>query len=430
VGTPHRHDHDLPLDRSTGGSSVGVLRYTVVVRPLAALVATLVAFAAGIASTTTAAPHGLEATLAQALRAPGIDPRNAAAIAVDLRTGHTVYSSNARLSLLPASAEKLPVSFAALRVLGPRFRFRTEVVATGVRSGRVWKGNLWLVGFGDPTLDLRDLDRLARKFAATGIRRIAGRVLGDDTHFDARRDVLGWKPNYLGVESRPIAALSVAGVRLTGVHGSAVAAARAYVDALERRGISVSGRSGSRRAPSGALSIVFDLSDPLSTIVRQLNGESDNFAAEMVLKELGATVARRGSSAAGARVVRSALRAAGVPLAGVRIADGSGLSRFDRLTVGALAALLRVGASDPAVRDAFVTSLAVAGISGTLERRLATRPTRGRVIAKTGTTNRASALAGFVRRRYVFAILQNGSPVPYWTAREAQDRFVTALARS
>ena len=119
-----------------------------------------------------------------------------------------------------------------------------------------------------------------------------------------------------------------------------------------------------------------------------------------------------------------------MPLAGVRIADGSGLSRFDRLTAGALAAILRLGATDPKIRDAFVTSLAVAGISGTLERRLDLRATRGRVIAKTGTTFRASALAGFVRRRYVFAILQNGRPVPYWTARVAQDRFVLALARS
>jgi D-alanyl-D-alanine carboxypeptidase/D-alanyl-D-alanine-endopeptidase (penicillin-binding protein 4) len=114
----------------------------------------------------------------------------------------------------------------------------------------------------------------------------------------------------------------------------------------------------------------------------------------------------------------------------VRIADGSGLSRFDRLTAEALVSLLRVGAADPAMRDAFVSSLAVAGVSGTLERRLDVRPTRGRVIAKTGTTLRASALAGFVGRRYVFAILQNGTPVPYWTARQAQDRFVTALARA
>jgi PBP4 family serine-type D-alanyl-D-alanine carboxypeptidase len=175
---------------------------------------------------------------------------------------------------------------------------------------------------------------------------------------------------------------------------------------------------------------VFDLSEPLSRILRLVNGESDNFAAEMLLKELGATFAEQGSSAAGARLVRKTLRAAGVSLAGVRIADGSGLSRFDRLTAQALVSLLRVGAADPAMRDAFVSSLAVAGVSGTLERRLDVRPTRGRVIAKTGTTLRASALAGFVGRRYVFAILQNGTPVPYWTARQAQDRFVTALARA
>ena len=75
-------------------------------------------------------------------------------------------------------------------------------------------------------------------------------------------------------------------------------------------------------------------------------------------------------------------------------------------------------------------NLAVAGVSGTLERRLNLRPTRGRVIAKTGTTSVACALAGFVGKRYAFAILQNGSPLPYWTARTAQDRFVTVLARS
>lgn len=401
-------------------------------RPRAFVAALVVAIAvpAGTASTTHAVPRDLESTLASALRAPGIDPRRTGAIAVDLRTGATVYSRNPRASLLPASAEKLAVSFAALKVLGPRFRFRTEVVGKGARSGRVWQGNLWLVGFGDPTLDRADLDRLARTFAATGIRRVVGRVFGDDTHFDAQRDGLGWKPGWLGIESRPISALSVAGVPLTGVNGSAVAAARAYISALERRGISVSGRAGARRAPRSALPIAFDLSEPLATLLRQVNGESDNFAAETVLKELGVTIAERGSSASGARVVRKTLRDAGVPLAGVRVADGSGLSRFDRLTVDALVAMLRAGAADRAIRSAFVSSLAVAGVSGTLERRLDVRPTRGRVIAKTGTTLRASALAGFVGRRYVFAILQNGTPVPYWRAREAQDRFVTVLARS
>ena len=125
-----------------------------------------------------------------------------------------------------------------------------------------------------------------------------------------------------------------------------------------------------------------------------MNADSDNFVAEMVLKELGATFAERGSTASGARVVRATLADAGVPLAGVRIADGSGLSRFDRSTVRALADILRAGAADPSIGDVFVSSLAVAGVSGTLKARLDMRPTRGRVHAKTGTTNRASALAG------------------------------------
>lgn len=390
----------------------------------------VVAGLAAASSSTSAAPHDLESTLAAALRAPGISPRSTGAVAIDLRTGTTVFAHNAERSLLPASAEKLPVSFAALKVLGPRFRFRTEVVGLGSRTGRVWHGNLWLVGYGDPTLDKSDLDRLARTFAATGIRRVVGRVLGDDTRFDARRAGLGWKSRYLGIESRPISALSVAGAPLIGVNGSAIAAARAYVAALARRGITVTGSAGARRAPSDALPIAFDLSQPLSELLRRVNGESDNFAAEILLKELGATAAEQGSSAAGARVVRRVLRQAEVPLAGVRIADGSGLSRFDRLTAEALTSMLVAGRNDPAMREAFVSSLAVAGVSGTLERRLDIRPTRSRVIAKTGTTFRSSALAGFVGRRYVFAILQNGDPVPYWTARTAQDRFVTVLARS
>jgi D-alanyl-D-alanine carboxypeptidase/D-alanyl-D-alanine-endopeptidase (penicillin-binding protein 4) len=222
----------------------------------------------------------------------------------------------------------------------------------------------------------------------------------------------------------------VEGVQFAGANGSAAAAARAFTAALERRGVSVRRAPTTGSAARDAFPLAVDYSDALVDIVREMNQESDNFVAEMLLKELGASLARHGTTTAGAQVVVRELRAAGIPTAGVRIADGSGLSRRDRLTPDALVAILRAGAADSSIGDAFVTSLSVAGISGTLEHRLDRRATRGRVIAKTGTTNVASALAGFVRRRYVFAILQNGFPVPWWTARAAQDRFVTVLARS
>jgi D-alanyl-D-alanine carboxypeptidase/D-alanyl-D-alanine-endopeptidase (penicillin-binding protein 4) len=359
-----------------------------------------------------------------------IAPGSTAALAVDLETGKVVYRENSERALLPASAEKLAVSLTALRLLGPGFRFRTEVVGSGSLDGKVWDGDLALVGFGDPTLEPEDIAALAHEIAGWGIKRVTGRVVGDEHYFDARRAAPGWKPSYVGIESRPLSALSVAATPFQGVNGSAAAAALALTESLERGGIAVEGSPAAGRATGDGLALAEDVSEPLAEIVRHMNRESDNFVAEMLLKELGASIAGHGSTTAGASVVRSELAEAGVPLAGVRIADGSGLSLRDRLTADALVAILRQGTADPTIRDAFVTSLSVAGISGTLEHRLDRRPTRGQVIAKTGTTNAASALAGFVRRRYVFAVLQNGSPVPYWSARAAQDRFVTVLARS
>jgi D-alanyl-D-alanine carboxypeptidase/D-alanyl-D-alanine-endopeptidase (penicillin-binding protein 4) len=398
-----------------------------------AAVLVVVAAATLTSATSTgseAASPELTDALRQALAAQDIDPRRTAALAIDLETGEVVFRKSASRPLLPASAEKLAISFAALRLLGPDFRFRTEVVASGARRNRTWDGNLVLVGYGDPTLAIADLDRLAGQIAKLGIRHLEGRVLGDETHFDARRDAPGWKPAYIGIESRPLSALSVVDLPVRSPNGSAAIAAHALTAALTRRGVTVSGPPGVGRASTNAKPLARDASEPLRTLVRQLNRDSHNFVAEIVLKALGSTIAPRGSTAAGAYVVREELAAAQIPLRGVRIADGSGLSGLDRLTVHALVAILRAGASDPAMRDAFVTSLAVAGISGTMKERLVRRPTRSRVIAKTGTTNAASSLAGFVRRRYVFAIIQNGSPVPYWSARTAQDRFVTVLAQS
>ncbi|HLG07338.1 MAG TPA: D-alanyl-D-alanine carboxypeptidase/D-alanyl-D-alanine-endopeptidase [Gaiellaceae bacterium] len=388
------------------------------------------ALAATTAPSTQASSPDLRTALGRALAAPDIDPGRTAAVAIELGTGKVVFRSNVGLALAPASAEKLAVSFAALRLLGPGFRFRTEVSGVGQLEGGVWNGDLVLAGYGDPTLTRADIEALASDVAAWGIRRVTGRVLGDEQHFDTRRGAPGWKPSYVGVESRPLSALSVEDVPFAGANASAPAAASTFTAALERHGVAVTGKPGTGRAPADGFALALDLSEPLVAIVRRMNRQSDNFVAEMLLKELGASVARRGSTTAGAEVVRAALADAGVPVAGVRIADGSGLSGHDRVTARALVAILRVGASDPGIRDAFVTSLSVAGISGTLRDRLDRRPTRGRVIAKTGTTNAASALAGFIRRRYVFAVIQNGSPVPYWSARAAQDRFVTVLARS
>ncbi len=392
----------------------------------------LVVLVLALAAQANAAGSTLERRLAKALTVPHVDPARTAALAVDLRTGAVVFERNATLSLVPASNQKLPVAYAALALLGPGYRFHTEVVGSGSLVGNVWHGDLWLRGFGDPTLTPADLDVMAADVASWGIRRIDGAVVADESWFDARRTAPGWRPSFYLYESPPLSALAVDRSWYRGRTSTspALAAGSLLRRSLEAAGVKVGGRTRTGVLTTAGLPLARDVSEPLADVVRFMGRESDNYTAEMLVKQLGASYTGLGSTAAGARVIRAALGNAGVPLAGVRLADGSGLSRLDRLTAAALVALLEAGLADGELRDSFLQSLAVAGVSGTLENRMERRPARGRVIAKTGTTRTASALSGFVRDRYVFAVLQNGRPISTYWARLAQDRFATALAAS
>lgn len=371
----------------------------------------------------------LPTRLAQALAVPGNAAASSSAVAVDLTTGSVLFARNADLPLAPASNEKLTVTYAALRELGTSYRFHTDVFARGTLDGDVWHGDVFLKGFGDPVLTSLQLDRLATQVAQLGIVRIDGRVLADETWFDAKRTAPGWKGSFFVNECAPLSALVVD--RAWYDHHTALqpalAAAGRFRSLLREHGIAT-GAVGSGRAPTSALELAEVESAPLTTLLAKMDRESDNFIAEMLLKDLGAEAGTAGTTAAGAAIVRRDLAADGIPLAGVRIVDGSGLSLDDRLTARALSALLVSAWNDAGLHATVWRSLPVAGATGTLEDRMQRRPARGAVRAKTGTTDRASALSGYVRDRYAFAVLQNGQPVATGAARKAQDRFATALA--
>lgn len=393
-----------------------------------ALAAALALAAAGAAQPRT--DPALQRKLARALRVPHVRPGQTGAVAVELASGRVVFARNSAVPLAPASTEKLPVTLAALAILGPAFRFQTDVLGEGSQRGAVWRGNLILQGHGDPTLSTGDLKGLALQLRRLGLRRVSGAVVGDESWFDSRRTAPGWKPSFYVNESPPLSALAVDRARYRGAVSSqpALGAALAFRDALRGAGIAVTGRATTGLADAQAFPLSSVASPPLAAIVRTMDLQSDNFTAELLLKELGAVAAGRGTSAAGAAVVTRQLAAAQVPLAGVRIVDGSGLSPLDRLTPNALVAILEAAWVTPQLRARFLAALPVAGVSGTLHDRMRRPPARGNVVAKTGTTSRASALSGFVRGRYVFAVLQNGRPLSSWWARVAQDRFATVLA--
>jgi len=361
-------------------------------------------------------------------------------------------------ALTPASTQKILVGSAALAVLGPDFRFETRIVADGrPRDGAV--GTLWLVGSGDPTLAtpeyaqwLKDRPRyqlrqatplaaLADGLLAAGVRTVTGGIIGDDSRYDRARTVPGWKPSYLAAgEVGPLGALLVNdGFTVFDqpiaqrADDPARHAAGELTRLAEEVGISVGNPPSSgvlplrTAAPDKAVTLATVRSAPLSDVVAGMLRESDNTAAELLTRELGVVKAHDGSTAAGTQAVVDALAAVGLPTAGLRLGDGSGLLTTNQVSCAVLAGALRLPDRSGAPR--LEPLLAVAGRSGTLAPRLVDTPLDGKVRAKTGSLDGVSGLAGFLdgRRELSFAFLANGN-LNDPAGRLLQDRLVALLA--
>lgn len=124
----------------------------------------------------------------------------------DLTTGEVLIQRNATLPMLPASNQKLVTTAAALRVLGPDYRFETRLLLDGTVDEGVLRGDLVIEGTGDPTFGSRAVEApdplrtWAQQLAAQGITRIEGRLIGLDDVFEDMPYAPGWDVSFLGRE--------------------------------------------------------------------------------------------------------------------------------------------------------------------------------------------------------------------------------------
>jgi D-alanyl-D-alanine carboxypeptidase/D-alanyl-D-alanine-endopeptidase (penicillin-binding protein 4) len=309
----------------------------------------------------------------------------------------------------PASTMKLLTGTAALAVLGPDHRFATTVVARG--------RTLTLVGGGDPMLarvpgddypQVADVQTLARQTAAALEERPGRpqpvRVSFDDTVFSGPTENPFWRADYVPDDIvSPITGLWVdeglSADRSFRVDDPSAAAADAFADALGRAGVRVQGEPAAATAPRGATELARVESPPLSQVVEHVVEVSDNEGAEVLFRHVAIAEGQPASFAGGRTAVTAVLASLGVDTAGLRILDGSGLSRDDRLTPDALLSVLELAASKdhPELRPV-ATDLPVAGFSGSLTYRFETGDDDGlgRVRAKTGTLTGVHGLAGLV----------------------------------
>lgn len=402
------------------------------------------------AATTTRAASGAVASAEELIQAARLGGNIGFAV-YDGRTGALLESREANQGLPPASVAKAVTALYALNRLGPDFRYSTRVLATGPVQGGVVQGDLILLGSGDPTLGTDQLGDLAAALRAKGIRGVSGRFLVNGSalpniplidrdqpehvgynptisgmnlnfnrvHFEWKRGKSGWQ-----------VAMDARGQRYVPMVRSIqtrIAQRESPLFTYESRdnqeswtvAASALGRGGSRwlpvRQPERYTGEVFQtlcaaqgitLPDPRfmtgqagGTVVAQVNSErltemlrdmlrhSTNLTAEVI----GLTASGQGSLAASAGQMSDWLRAThGVD---ARFVDHSGLGGNTRISAAAMAqALLRVPS--------------LAQILRPFETRAKDRGQGPQVLAKTGTLNFVSGLAGFVPgdRPLVFAI--------------------------
>lgn len=372
-------------------------------------------------------------------------------------------------ALIPASTQKILIATAALAALGPDFRYETKVLSDGgPRDGVV--GTLWLVGSGDPTMaspeyiqfladrprfqlhQATPLTALADGLKAAGVTTVTGGIVGDDSRYDRTRILPSWKASYvIDNEVGPLSALLVNGgftvfdlsqaAPAAGVRGTppvpraekraddpAAHAASELSRLATAAGITVAGPARSGVAPTeGAITVATVRSAPLSDIVAGMLRESDNTAAELLVRELGVAKRHDGSTPAGTQAVTDTLTDAKLPTGGLRLGDGSGLEVTNQSNCALLAAALRK--PDRGGAPELSPLLAVAGRSGTLSLRLAGTPLEGKLRAKTGSLNGVTGLVGYLdgRRSLSFALLANG-PLSESAGRLLQDRLAALLA--
>lgn len=206
-----------------------------------------------------------------------------------------------------------------------------------------------------------------------------------------------------------------------------------FKEALGRQGVALRGQPRLGAAPAGARTIAQHASPPLADVAREMLKESDNLIAETVLLQLG--VKGKGGPGTwdkGLSTLRAFLERAGWTQDSYRLSDGSGLSRYNAVSPAQLTRLLGFLPSQRLAYPAFLIGLPVAGVDGTLARRMAGPGTRGRLRAKTGSMSGVSGLAGYLETQdgetLVVAVMTTGFVGPATRIRQLQDALVETLA--
>lgn len=338
----------------------------------------------------------------------------------DLSADSILYNYGGRQTLRPASTMKLLTSVTALDVLGSSYDYRTYLYYKGTIADGVLTGDVWLVGGMDPLFDDTDMRIMAETLHRVGIDSISGRIVRDVSFKEEALLGEGWCWDDDNPQLSPL------------LVSRKDEFADRFKEELQKCGIAINVPITTDRLPKDVL-LICSRSHRLSEVLEPMMKESDNLYAESMFFQLAATVGKRPATAAHARqVIKNTVTKAGVTGIPYRIADGSGLSLYNYVTPELMVRLLRYAYLKRDIMAALYPALPVAGVDGTLKKRMKGGPAQGNVHAKTGTLSGISSLAGYCRAAnqhlLAFCIINQGI-MKNAEGRDFQDKVCEALCR-
>ena len=363
-------------------------------------------------------------------------------------TRDTIYSINHTESMIPASNTKLFTTATALEIMGGSYTLSTQILTddNDLTDGKI-DGNIYIKGLGNSVFTSEDLTEMVEGLQELGIKKITGNVIGDDTFFDDIYTRDDWiKDENANVKLAPISALVIdrnkTRVRkkrrgrlrtyTVNVTNPPLFAAEQLLEKLNEFDLEVEGIAKKGETPLTA-QLLLEETIELRELIKMINKNSNNFLAECLFKTIGAVASsKQGNSFYSTQAILTFIEDNGIYSDGTSIVDGSGISRFDQITVGAIVGLLERMYFDIKNFDDYYNSLSIAGVDGTLNERMYNTAAENNFRGKTGTLNGVSSLSGYLVTAggddLIISIIFEFERGRWNTYRNIQDEIIEILA--
>lgn len=328
-----------------------------------------------------------------------INAPQASVYIVDLKTGRELVAHNTDKPLIPASIMKSVTIATLLEKVGPGYRYVTPVYLEGPVKDGTLAGNILIEASGDPSVNTGHapgsdnmVTEIVNALRKLGIRRVEGSVVIDESRFPGPAVNPLWSegdlPHSYGTGTHGFNFEDNSSGKRSVADPGAVFRSR-LVSALGREGITVGSKP--LASPGKKTLLGEHRSETIDEIMRSCMMRSDNQFAEAFLRLVGETYGKEGSTAEGAKRQTEHWKKRHADMVGVKIVDGSGLSRSNRVTTRFMADMLSKMAANPYYASFFP----LAGQEGTLRKFLKDTPLDGFIAMKTGSMNGIQCYAGY-----------------------------------